>query len=443
MSATLNNRKVSAMPSETPSASVSAPAMEAAPAPAGPFVDTAALPANLGKAAVVLSVGAVQGYLLGMAGMFSPYTFRSQMTFDSFILMKVFVAGLGSSMITQSIVFDTMMPERWNIVRSYRRVSMGLPRVVAGCLLIGAGMAVCGSGPTMIGVQLGMGMGSAVLIAAGFLAGAALFQVLEPSFGFPAVCWKGDAERTVVEDFINDAITVDKTGALTPAGQRGVSAATGKAYLRYRDIALPLGAAMLCAAGALEYFLPHSADLRAVGLGRFAASGSPMAVILPSMAGAFIGINQISTRLIMSDGQGGSRSLVNIVATVTGGRVGGRFRIDSFAKAWQFLHVYGGTLIGGLVALSVMNKYVAASASSPAPSSFSDLTASIGFSPLVTLLGAAIVGFGGRLAGGCTCGHGVSGASELCVQSLAGAGAIFAGGIVCALLFGLRIPATA
>jgi len=41
--------------------------------------------------------------------------------------------------------------------------------------------------------------------------------------------------------------------------------------------------------------------------------------------------------------------------------------------------------------------------------------------------------FGSRAAGGCTCGHGISGMSELSLQSVVGTMGIFGGAIVTAL----------
>lgn len=448
------------------------------------FVDMKALPSNLLKTFVILFIGAIQGTLLGLAGMFSPYTFRSQMTFETFILMKVFVSGVGSSMVIQSLLFDKSLllglgEEHWNLSRSYRRVSMGYLRVVLGCLLIGAGMAISGSGPTMVGVQLGMQTGASIVIFIGFLFGAAVYHGIEKTlFHFPDVCWKGDDEKTVLEDYLNDgALAVTKEGKWNTSDKlHGViversssngrvvavkNAKTGKKLWTYSDLALPMGIALLLGAALLEYCFPHAKDLERVGLGRFvkadtastSTSFSPMAYVLPSFAGGFIGINQISTRFITHDGQGGSRSLINIVATLTNGVVGKRFKVSSFPQAFQFFHVYGGTFIGGIVALVLMSQWVSANnvsldgsntnntSSSLSPFfSFASVTHLIGFSPFATFIGAAICSFGARFAGGCTCGHGVSGASELCVQSLVGAACIFGGGILCAVMLGLETP---
>ncbi len=48
---------------------------------------------------------------------------------------------------------------------------------------------------------------------------------------------------------------------------------------------------------------------------------------------------------------------------------------------------------------------------------------------------------GGRMAGGCTSGHGLSGMALLSLQSLLGVPAMFAGGIVTAFAFNAAVPA--
>jgi uncharacterized membrane protein YedE/YeeE len=56
---------------------------------------------------------------------------------------------------------------------------------------------------------------------------------------------------------------------------------------------------------------------------------------------------------------------------------------------------------------------------------------------LVAMFGGMVMGFGARLAGGCTSGHGISGASQLSVISWVAAICFFIGGIISAgLIFG-------
>ncbi len=52
---------------------------------------------------------------------------------------------------------------------------------------------------------------------------------------------------------------------------------------------------------------------------------------------------------------------------------------------------------------------------------------------IVALLGGILIGFGARLAGGCTSGHGISGSSQLAVSSWVAFSFFFVGGIATAL----------
>ncbi len=57
---------------------------------------------------------------------------------------------------------------------------------------------------------------------------------------------------------------------------------------------------------------------------------------------------------------------------------------------------------------------------------------------IVALLGGVVIGFGSRWAGGCTSGHGISGAMQLAVSSWISAISFFIGGIIAAyLIFGV------
>lgn len=53
---------------------------------------------------------------------------------------------------------------------------------------------------------------------------------------------------------------------------------------------------------------------------------------------------------------------------------------------------------------------------------------------ITALIGGIILGIGARWAGGCTSGHGISGASQLSIVSWVAAAAFFIGGIITALI---------
>ena len=59
---------------------------------------------------------------------------------------------------------------------------------------------------------------------------------------------------------------------------------------------------------------------------------------------------------------------------------------------------------------------------------------SIGLRLLVGFIGGAIMAFGARLAGGCTSGHGISGAMQLSVGSWVALICFFIGGVIVANL---------
>lgn len=59
---------------------------------------------------------------------------------------------------------------------------------------------------------------------------------------------------------------------------------------------------------------------------------------------------------------------------------------------------------------------------------------SVGLRLVAALIGGVLIGFGARLAGGCTSGHGISGVLQLAPSSLIAGACIFIGGIATAFL---------
>merc|ERR1712093_673456 len=108
---------------------------------------------------------------------------------------------------------------------------------------------------------------------------------------------------------------------------------------------------------------------------------------------------------------------MNIIATATGGAVAGKYALTSVASAAQLLYVWGGTSLGALLGKLEHEAAYEAFAAPASPS------------PARAFLGGVCMLFGARIAMGCTCGHGISGFSELSFQSMAAAASIFAGGI--------------
>lgn len=330
------------------------------------------------KGVAFVVFGVAEGYVFFKTGLLNPQAVMDQMKFSSFIVMKLFLSAVGTSMVAQSLM-SVVAKDAFEKTRKYSKTAVGYPRAVGGCALLGVGMALAGSGPTLIPGQLGAGGSSALNVFLGALTGGLIFGILEPSFFSTNIaCPKG--EKTSVDL------------------KMGVS---------YFKVAAPLGLLLLSSAYGLELVFPHSED----PISR--ASGQTM---LPILAGMVVGLNQLPLRFLSGKGQGGSSSVMNIIATATNGAVSPRFKLTSILSASQLLYVYVGTAAGA---------YLAAASSSSTAAAYVP-TAARAFAGGVLML------LGSRIADGCTCGHGISGFSELSVQSIAAAAAIFAGGIATA-----------
>ena len=339
--------------------------------------------------ATILAAGAVEGYVMARSGLPFPKAVKDQMDFTSNIILKVFLSAVGFSMTFQSAL-SIIAPQKWEWSRGYRSFDWGFARVCGGCGLTGCGMALAGSGPTLLPTQLATSVSSAWHILAGSVVGGMVFdlaerwKVIDDKQGAPpppTITAASAAPKTIVEDYVGG---------------------------KYHHFALPVGLMLIAAAAGLNHKLPNAQDLTRLDVN--AASFIPFS---PLLVGAVVGLNQIPMRLISECGQGGSRSVMNVIGTCTNGFACKRFQVHGSGDAWQLVFVWGGTLIGAIAGRYCSPGFVPAD----------------GGSNLAAFVGGAVILFGSRLAGGCTCGHGVTGMSELNVQSIAGAMSIFGGGI--------------
>ena len=304
-----------------------------------------------------------------------PPFFRDQMTFAKFAIMKFFLGSVGSSMLFQGLM-SGIAPEKYAASRALTKSIIPYRRTVPGCFVLGIGMYLAGTGPTLFGVQLAMGIPSAPYILLGALAGGVFFGLLEPHLGL-------------------DDIKCQSPSSLASLDE--------KFHVRYETIAIPAGIALLGVAFQLEHHYPHSAEAKEIGI---------LQTLTPIYATLIVGMNQIPIRLITTKGQGGSTSVMNFISTVTGGRISPKLAIKTIPNAYQFLFVYVGMASGAWLCC---NRF--------------SFVPSDGYSLLASVIGGFLTIFGARCAAGCTCGHGVSGVSEFAPSSIAAAVAIFAGGI--------------
>ena len=297
-------------------------------------------------------------------------------------MLKLFVCGVGSAMIAQAIA-ARFYPQKFERSRHFTNNSFGMLRVICGTFLVGTGMALAGTGPTMVPAQLGVGVSSIGYIIGGALVGGTIHSLLEGALNL----------RTTFKADANADTSIDH-----------------HLHAKYSNVAAPLGALFIGCERLFSVFFPTAGEQAAL---------SNALTTPPIVAGLVLGLNQIPLRLIGGVSQGGTRSIMALLNVMTFGKIGARFKLSAPEVKFQFAYVWGGILLGSFAASMVMKL--------PRPE---------GFSALESFLGGVIMIIGARTANGCTCGHGISGFSELSFESIAGAASIFAGGIATTFLMG-------
>jgi hypothetical protein len=338
-----------------------------------------------GLLGVLGACGFAEGVAFQRSGILDPNAIVGQMTFKSWVVMRMFLSAVGASMVLQGAM-DVVVPSFFVETRGARYNRQGYARNAIGGALLGAGMAIAGTGPTILPAMIGAGTGNAWVAALGFLAGGLAFYALDR-------VWLHKYHIEVDEK--KDKLVVDEIVGT-----------------RYYKLALPLGALFFGAASALEFALaPRANDEPKLQVGK---------LLLPTVAvGAVIGLNQIAYRFIAHHGQGGSSAVMVMLSALTWGKIAPGSFPNAWPRVWQLAFVWGGTLLG---------------AAWSARATAGETRAAPGLSPLRAALGGFLAVFGSRIAGGCTCGQGITAVSELSLEGFVTAAAIFGGGIATAVI---------
>jgi uncharacterized protein len=156
----------------------------------------------------------------------------------------------------------------------------------------------------------------------------------------------------------------------------------------------------------------------------------------PYLVGALIGVLTWFT-FLFSDKPLGASSAYARVAGMLGKLLAPRhtaslkyFRENKPKVDWEVMLV-GGAIVGSLIAASSGGEAMA----SWVPPMWAERFGDAAWPRLlVALIGGALMAIGARLAGGCTSGHGISGALQLSVGSWVALVCFFIGGMVTAML---------
>ncbi|XP_071487501.1 thiosulfate transporter TsuA-like [Diadema antillarum] len=347
------------------------------------------------------------GMIFGIAAekgrVFETATIRGQFIYQRFIMMKMFLSAAGTSCLCLALL--SVIPATRHKFEAARTAYVscltqkGVITVIIGGAILGAGMAISGSCPGMVLVQIGawLSNGGGAVTFLGCIVAVFVYALLEPCMT------RLMAPAKPYDKYLADSF-VDKW------------------KVHFAFLAATMGVLMGLVVITIEILKPWTTDLanpNVIGSWFFENLAWP-----PYVSGIMIGSLQIPLILLMSDTIGGSSSYCTLCAQVLVTRrmeewlpYLARFKRGS-ENWWQVSYVLG----------AVVGACVSAAASR-----------SLGSVPGVSLASSFIGGFllifGSRLASGCTSGHGLSGMAVLSLLSFLAVAAMFAGGTAIGFIF--------
>jgi uncharacterized membrane protein YedE/YeeE len=367
-----------------------------------PETRTAEAPSNTRIAAVftvAILMGAVFGLVMELSKVTNPSSIRGQFLFEKFLMLKMFLAAAALSAFSFGVL-SLVKPVAFEAARKEFLGcgnDKGVPAVALGALLLGVGMALAGSCPGMVMIQIGSNVSNAWVTVLGGLSAALLYGALVP-FAQGSIK-KGSCKQAKAEDF---------------------SALQAVAFHK-----LSLALAVLLAAGVavLEIFFPWDKELPpGIAPGRQA--------LPPSAMGAVVGLLQVPCVLVLGDTLGSSSAYMTLVSTPTTFSAALASAVPQLAKFrsglgnwWQVVYLLGAA-VGAALAAGVTNT----------------MGAAVGVPPADAFVGGFVMILGSRLASGCTSGHGLSGFALLAVHSIVAVPAMFAGGIATSFIYAAVDP---
>jgi hypothetical protein len=120
-----------------------------------------------------LAMGAAFGFFLEKARVFEPAVIIGQFQLRSFLMLRVFLAGVAAGLIVLAALHG------FGLVKLAPKALLPMADIVGG-LFLGAGIALAGACPGTVLAQIGAGYRDAWATLAGGLLGALTFTYLEP-----------------------------------------------------------------------------------------------------------------------------------------------------------------------------------------------------------------------------------------------------------------------
>jgi len=268
----------------------------------------------------------------------------------------------------------------------------GSVAALLGGMTLGAGMALAGACPGTVLVQVGSGVRWSFLTVGGAFTGALVFAIIEPGvLRSSGILHSGMLSRPTWDSLIN---------------------------LPYVVIAGMMAAAFAGAVYYIETFIAPSSMLK----GALAPSLSLTGTAWPAwLSGVIVGLLQFPMLILASETLGASRAYVTIVSNVLSLIIPGFVNKNSYLLgAKNGTANYSQVLF---VVFACLGSFLSCYLSGAGMASVS------GFTPISSFIGGFLIVFGGRLAGGCTSGQGLSGNAVLAINGMIATAGIFLGGI--------------
>ncbi len=339
-------------------------------------------------------MGFIFGFAMEKAHVYEPFVIRQQMILKRFIMLKMFLAALATSIVC--ILFISLI-----FKQKYSRVfqsgkdalkSKSIQILITGGLLIGFGMQISGSCPGMVLVQLGAGVPWSYITLCGAFCGALIHGL------FYATNSNNNNNNPIVSKALFEIIKI-----INPTIIRII-------------FIIMLGLIVFL----FEYFFLWTNDINNAIVDNssnvFIYKAWP-----PYICGILLGSLQFVSLLILEKSIGAS----SFYSTIMGVPICTKYLKDKF----PYLAKFRSGLQMWLSLAFTIGCILGAFTSSYISGSFGQ---SMGVHPYNAFLGGFVMVFGARLAGGCTSGHGISGCSHQFIGSFITTASMFAGAFILA-----------
>ncbi|CAM4768735.1 unnamed protein product [Rotaria magnacalcarata] len=342
-------------------------------------------------------LGIAFGFLMNKTNVYLAPMIREQMIFKRLTMIKMFLGAVGMSMLSVFllILFNESIYQsvRNGFIHKINRI--GAFHLAMGGSLIGVGMVLAGSCPGTIFIQMGSGLPNSFITCIGGICGV-LFYYLFLN------------ERLTKQELSKSSIVLQQLPDLM--GVKHI-------YLN-----LIFGLTFISIAFILEYFFPYENDLILSDGFQISSAWSP------ALCGVGIGLLQLFFMISFKKSLGISTGFTVIVAQAC--------RVQFFKKLIPSLESFTYGIQNSLTLLFALAAIAGSFISTVSTNQF-PLNEKYGANVWSSFFGGFLLLVGARCAGGCTSGQGISGVSHLLIGSLIATAAMFGGGIVFAIGYGL------